>query len=97
MIRKNDTDDWNNKEIEIEKRLRELAYLNSGIKIKLIDERLEKKETEHFYKGGLSQFIKHLDGGKKPAFAEPITVKGNKDNIPIDLALRYNDSYIFYQ
>ena len=77
----------------IDERLRELAYLNSGIKIKLIDERNNNKEKTHFYEGGLSQFIKHLDGSKKAVFEEPITIKGEKENIPIDLAIRYNESY----
>ena len=77
----------------IDERLRELAYLNSGIKIKLIDERNNNKEKTHFYEGGLSQFIKHLDGSKKAVFEEPIAIKGEKENIPIDLAIRYNESY----
>ena len=77
----------------IDERLRELAYLNSGIKIVLTDEREEKKSVEHFYEGGLSEFIIHLDEGRKPVFEEPIQISGERENIPVDIALRYNDSY----
>ena len=77
----------------IDERLRELAYLNSGIKILLSDEREEKKSAEHFYEGGLSEFILHLDEGRKPVFEKPIQISGERENIPVDIALRYNDSY----
>ena len=77
----------------IDERLRELAYLNSGIKIILTDEREEKKSVEHFYEGGLSEFIIHLDEGHKPVFEEPIQISGERENIIVDIALRYNDSY----
>jgi DNA gyrase subunit B len=76
----------------IDERLRELAYLNSGIRIFLSDTNTNKK-TEHFYKGGLSEFIKHLDQNHVTAFENPIHIKGKKDGVPVDLALRYNDSY----
>ncbi len=77
----------------IDERMRELAYLNSGIKIILTDEREEKKSVEHFYEGGLSEFIIHLDEGRKPVFEYPIQISGEKENIQVDIALRYNDSY----
>jgi len=77
----------------IDERLRELAYLNSGIRILLTDEREEKKSAEHFYEGGLSEFILHLDEGRKPVFEKPIQISGERENIPVDIALRYNDSY----
>ena len=77
----------------IDERLRELAYLNSGIRIILSDEREEKKSAEHFYEGGLSEFILHLDEGRKPVFEKPIQISGERENIPVDIALRYNDSY----
>lgn len=76
----------------IDKRLRELAYLNSGIKIKLIEEKT-KKETEHYYKGGLAEFVKFLDKNQTPLFSAPIYIKNEKDNIPIELSLQYNTSY----
>ena len=77
----------------IDERLRELAYLNSGVKIILIDEREENKSVEHYYEGGLSEFICHLDEGRRPVFEEPIEIEGERENIPVNLALRYNDSY----
>ena len=77
----------------IDERLRELAYLNSGIRILLTDEREEKKSAEHFYEGGLSEFILHLDEGRRPVFEKPIQISGERENIPVDIALRYNDSY----
>jgi len=76
----------------VDERLRELAYLNSGIKINLIDENSNSK-TEHYYEGGLSEFVQHLGRNQKPVFEIPIHIKGEKDNVPVDLALRYNESY----
>ncbi len=77
----------------IDERLRELAYLNSGLTISLIDEREEKKSVKHCFEGGLSEFILHLDEGRHTFFEKPIKISGEKENIPIDLALRYNDTY----
>ena len=76
----------------IDERLRELAYLNSGIKIYFIDKKEEKK-TEHFYEGGLSAFVKHLNKNNSPLFEEPVHIKGEKENVPVDLALSYNETY----
>jgi DNA gyrase subunit B len=77
----------------IDERLRELAYLNSGINITLVDERQNNKTTKHKYDGGLSEFIIHLDEGKKSIFEKPIQINGEKEGVPVELALRYNDSY----
>ena len=77
----------------IDERLRELAYLNSGIKINLIDKRESEKRVQHYYEGGLGEFVNHLDGKRKPLFEIPIQIEGEKENIPVSLALRYNDSY----
>ena len=76
----------------IDERLRELAYLNSGIRIKFYNKK-ENKKTEHFYEGGLSEFVKHLNQKNSPLFAEPVHIKGEKDNVPVDLALSYNETY----
>ena len=76
----------------VDERMRELAYLNSGISIQLNDER-ENKSIIHYFEGGLGEFIVHLDEGHRPVFEKPIQISGEKENIPIDLALRYNDSY----
>ena len=77
----------------IDERMRELAYLNSGINLKTIDEREKNKSANHYFEGGLREFIYHLDEGRRPVFEIPIQISGEKENIPIDLALRYNDSY----
>ena len=76
----------------VDERLRELAYLNSGIKINLIDENTNITK-KHFYEGGLSEFVKHLDQNQNAVFEIPIHIKGEKDNVPVDLALRYSESY----
>jgi DNA gyrase subunit B len=76
----------------IDERLRELSYLNSGVKIILQDEATEEAK-EHHYKGGLSEFVKYLDKNHTPLFDEPIHIKGEKDNVPVDVSIRYNDSY----
>ena len=76
----------------INKRLRELAYLNSGIKIIFQDEENNQK-TSHFYKGGLSEFVEHLDKNQTSLFATPIHIKGEKEDVPVELALQYNTSY----
>ena len=76
----------------IDERLRELAYLNSGITIFFSDENSDRK-TEHFYEGGISEFVIHLDQNHHPVFETPIHIKGEKEGTPVDLALRYNDSY----
>ena len=78
--------------IIIDERLRELAYLNSGIKINIIDKKTETKK-EHFYKGGLSEFVQHLNKNNTPLFPEPVHIKGEKEQVPIELALSYNETY----
>src|SRR5579885_2270781 len=73
-------------------RLRELAFLNAGAKITIIDEREEKKQTFH-YEGGIAQFVKHLNANKKVMHAEPIMMSKEKDEIGVDFAIQYNDDY----
>ena len=77
----------------IDERMRELAYLNSRIGIELIDEREKNKSVRHYFEGGLGEFIIHLDEGHRPIFEKPIEISGERENIPVDLALRYNESY----
>ncbi len=78
----------------IERRLRELAFLNSGVKVILIDDREEeeKKITLH-YDGGLRAFVKHLDRSKNALISEPLSLAGEKDGITVEIALQWNDSY----
>ncbi len=75
-------------------RLRELAFLNSGVRIFLVDARhAEHVEHELYYEGGIAAFVKYLDRAKTPLFPEPIAVSGQRDGIGIDVALEWNDSY----
>ena len=75
-------------------RLRELAYLNKGLEIKLIDRRREEPQEESFkYKGGLSDFVKFLDSGSNPLHNKVITINKENGIVPVDAALRYGDGY----
>jgi len=79
---------------KLEHRYRELAFLNSGVRIFLIDGRhAERVEHELFYEGGIAAFVKYLDRAKTPLFPDPISVSGQRDDIGIDVALEWNDSY----
>ena len=78
----------------LEKRLRELAFLNSGVRIILEDERpAEALRTELFYEGGVKEFVKYLDRSKSPMMAEPIFITGVRDDIGVEVAMWWNDSY----
>ncbi|MET4127546.1 DNA topoisomerase (ATP-hydrolyzing) subunit B [Roseovarius sp. MBR-6] len=78
----------------LEKRLRELAFLNSGVRIILRDERpTEPLTSELFYEGGVKEFVKYLDRHKSPAMPEPIFITGERDEIGIEVAMWWNDSY----
>jgi DNA gyrase subunit B len=78
----------------LEHRLRELAFLNSGVRILLSDKRgVEPKDVELFYEGGIAAFVRYLDRTKQAVLADPIMIHGEKDGITIDCALWWNDSY----
>ena len=78
----------------LEKRLRELAFLNSGVRIILQDERpVETLRTELFYEGGVKEFVKYLDRHKSSVMPEPIFITGEKDDIGVEVAMWWNDSY----
>ncbi|WP_422373500.1 DNA topoisomerase (ATP-hydrolyzing) subunit B [Hoeflea sp.] len=78
----------------LEHRLRELAFLNSGVRILLTDARhSDVKKLELFYEGGLEAFVRYLDRSKKPLVADPVTLLGEKDGITVELAMWWNDSY----
>lgn len=78
----------------LEHRLRELAFLNSGVRILLRDHRHpEPVEVELFYEGGLEAFVKYLDKSKAPVIEAPITMISEKDGITVEVALQWNDSY----
>jgi len=78
----------------LEKRLRELAFLNSGVRIILEDERpAVPLRSELFYEGGVKEFVKYLDRSKQAVMPEPIYVKGERDDIAVEVAMWWNDSY----
>jgi DNA gyrase subunit B len=78
----------------IEHRLRELAFLNSGVHIILTDARhAEVKSEELFYEGGLEAFVRYLDRAKTPLLSKPVMVRGERDGITVEVALWWNDSY----
>jgi len=78
----------------LEHRLRELAFLNSGVVIKLSDHRgAEPIEIMLHYEGGVEAFVRHLDKSKTPILKDVIVIRGQKDGIELDLALWWNDSY----
>ena len=78
----------------LEKRLRELAFLNSGVRIILKDERpAEPLEADLYYEGGVKEFVKYLDRSKTAVMEEPIYVVGEKDDIGVEVAMWWNDSY----
>ena len=75
-------------------RLRELAFLNSGVRIVLRDEReAEVFEEVMVYDGGVAAFVKHLDRTKHPLFPEPVLFTGERDGVTVEAALQWNDSY----
>ena len=78
----------------LESRLRELAFLNAGLKIKLIDNRNNKQnKVDMLYEGGVSEFVKFIDKSRTPLISKPIFISGQRDNIQIDTALWWNDGY----
>ncbi|ALP88893.1 MULTISPECIES: DNA topoisomerase (ATP-hydrolyzing) subunit B [Clostridium] len=75
-------------------RLRELAFLNKGIYIKLVDLREENEKEEVFhYEGGIKSFVSYLNRNKVALHEEPIYIEGIKDNVSVEVALQYNDGY----
>ncbi|MGI8704389.1 MAG: DNA topoisomerase (ATP-hydrolyzing) subunit B [Sphingomicrobium sp.] len=87
------------KEIEfdfdrLEHRFRELAFLNSGVRLLLTDARHdEPKSVEMYYEGGLAAFVQYLDRAKTALIPEPIAIHGQRDEVGIEVALEWNDSY----
>ncbi len=78
----------------LENRLRELAFLNSGVRIVLRDERpAEPLETDLCYEGGVREFVRYLDRHKQPLIDEPIFVTGEREGITVEVAMWWNDSY----
>jgi len=76
-------------------RLRELAFLNSGLKITAFDKRQEEVIEKVFqFKGGLAEFVRYLDETRQAIHPQPILISGEKEGVMVDVALQYNDSYL---
>ncbi|MEG3149305.1 DNA topoisomerase (ATP-hydrolyzing) subunit B [Sphingomonas sp. ZT3P38] len=79
---------------KLEHRYRELAFLNSGVRLFLKDARHEDvKEVELYYEGGIAAFVKYLDRNKVALMPDPVAISGTRDDVTIDVALEWNDSY----
>jgi len=78
----------------LEHRFRELAFLNSGVHIHLVDKRhVEERSVELHYEGGIAAYVKYIDRTRSSIIGEPIMIGGEKDGIAVELALQWNDSY----
>ncbi|TAJ92984.1 MAG: DNA topoisomerase (ATP-hydrolyzing) subunit B [Reyranella sp.] len=78
----------------LEHRLRELAFLNSGVRVVLTDERgAERKVSELYYEGGVEAFAKYLDRNKSVLHDPPVSIRGEKEGIAVEVAMQWNDSY----
>ena len=75
------------------KRLQEIAFLNKGLRIILMDDREDNKKDEFLYQGGIIEFVKLLNKNKTPLHEDVIYVEGREDNILIEVAMQYNDGY----
>jgi len=81
--------DWE----KIARRLRELAFLNQGLRIEVKDERDGRKETFQ-YEGGIRAFVKHLNRNREVLFPEPVYLRGEKEDVDLEVAIQYNQSFI---
>ncbi|MDD2869555.1 DNA topoisomerase (ATP-hydrolyzing) subunit B [Neomegalonema sp.] len=78
----------------LEHRLRELAFLNSGVRILLEDSRsVEPRSMELHYEGGVEAFVRYLDRARTPLLKDPIVIRGERDGVTVDAALWWNDGY----
>ncbi|MGM0901556.1 MAG: DNA topoisomerase (ATP-hydrolyzing) subunit B [Bacillota bacterium] len=74
-------------------RLRELAFLNRGLKISIEDKRPDGKKNEYYYEGGIKSYVEHLNRTKDVLHEEPIYIEGEKDGISVEVAIQYNDGF----
>ncbi len=73
-------------------RVREMAFLNAGLRIKLIDERSDK-EQDFYFEGGIRSFVTFINKAKSPIFPEPIFISAERDGVGIEIAMQYNTEY----
>ncbi len=76
----------------LKSRFKELAFLNPGLKISVLDERTGESR-EYLFKGGIGAFVKYIDRDRMPLFENPVVLSGTRENISIDVGFQYNDSY----
>ncbi|MDG4657545.1 DNA topoisomerase (ATP-hydrolyzing) subunit B [Ectobacillus antri] len=74
-------------------RLRELAFLNRGIKLTIEDKRENPRKKEFYYEGGIKSYVEHLNRTKEAIHEEPVYVEGSRDGINVEIALQYNEGY----
>jgi len=77
----------------LSQRLREMAFLNAGVRIKINDERVDNKSHEFYYEGGINSFVEYLNRSKTPLHPKPIYFKGEKGGVETEVSMQYNDSY----
>ncbi len=77
----------------LSQRLREMAFLNAGVRIKINDERVDNKMHEFYYEGGINSFVEYLNRNKTALHPKPIYFKGEKGGVETEVSLQYNDSY----
>ena len=77
----------------LQSRIRELAFLNKGIEITLMDERTGIARTRIYYEGGIVPFVEYLNRNREALHEPPIYVEGARDHIQVEIALQYNDGY----
>ncbi len=77
----------------LSQRLRELAFLNAGVRIKINDERADGKSHDFFYEGGINSFVEYLNRAKTPLHQKPIYFKGEKGGVEMEVSMQYNDTY----
>jgi DNA gyrase subunit B len=77
----------------LSQRLREMAFLNAGVRIKINDERVDNKMHEFYYEGGINSFVEYLNRNKTALHPKPIYFKGEKGGVETEVSMQYNDSY----
>jgi len=78
----------------LQSRMREMAFLNKGIRMDITDERVTPEDARSYhYEGGIVEFVKYINKNRSPLFPEPIYIEGLRNDVAVEVALQYNDSY----